>query len=117
VKPPLDAEYILYMAEPELCEASIAWYEKEATAEYPYQEARIQLGKMYELGYRVEKDLWKAIEWYTLAAQDGYVEAQYYLGELYAEIGEAEQALRWWVLAGKKGHEGARGRILNRNRS
>ena len=117
VKPPLDAEYILYMAEPELCEAPLEWYVKEAIAKYPYQEARIQLGKMYELGYGVEKNLQKALEWYTLAAKDGYVEAQYYLGELYAEQGEKEQAVRWWALAGKKGHGGARGRILTRNRS
>ena len=41
------------------------------------------LGLMYEKGVGVEKDVTKAVEWYTKAARRGFADAQFRLGRLY----------------------------------
>ncbi len=47
-------------------------------------EAQYSLGVMYAEGYKdIQPDILKAIEWYTLSANQGYVNAQYNLGLLY----------------------------------
>ena len=39
-------------------------------------KARLMLGKCYDFGYGVKRDLKEAVRWYTLAAEAGDVDAQ-----------------------------------------
>ncbi|CAI3960410.1 unnamed protein product, partial [Commensalibacter communis] len=44
------------------------------------------LGKLYEQNHsNVSQDYVKAVEWYTKAANQGLIEAQYSLGKLYEQ--------------------------------
>ena len=38
---------------------------------------------MYDKGHGVRQDYYKAVEWYTNAAHQGFAEAQYNLGAMY----------------------------------
>ncbi len=67
---------------------------------------------MYAEGQGVQKDCEVALEWYFLAAEQEYAEAQYNLGMMYAE-GQGVQknyvlAHMWLNLADSKGHKDAR---------
>ncbi|MFG4619184.1 tetratricopeptide repeat protein, partial [Acinetobacter baumannii] len=56
----------------------------QSKAEKGDSEAQYNLGVMYAEGYKdIQADILKAIEWYTLSANQGYVNAQYNLGLLY----------------------------------
>ena len=62
---------------------------------------------MYYKGRGVPKDLKKAVYWLRKAADRGYAEAQYKLGELYAKGEDWKQAEFWYRKAAKQGHEKA----------
>ncbi len=85
------------------------WYKVKAERGLP--EAQYQLGKIYEVGLEVKKDLSQAVHWFGLAAEQGHVEAQYYLGVWYANGIAVTQnetlASRYLAAAAKKGHEKA----------
>ena len=65
------------------------------------------LGIMYEKGVGVEKDISKAIDWYTKAANKGMAEAQYRLGRLYyfgKEVKrDPKKAAEWFDKAAQQG--------------
>lgn len=72
-------------------------------------EAQITMAILYENGIGVLKDIEKAIDWYTKAAQEGLVEAQFLLGQLYDNycyINEnyKKKASKLTEKAAKKGH-------------
>ncbi len=60
---------------------NIAFLQREANA--GNLEAQYQLGRMYDVGDKLERDPQKAITWYTSAANQGYDEAQYRLALIY----------------------------------
>lgn len=66
---------------------------------------------MYDNGYGVPQDDKTAVKWYTLAAEQGYAEAQFGLGLRYA-YGEGVlqdniYAHMWWNIAASLGNEKA----------
>ena len=79
--------------------------------------AQFCLGFMYKHGKGVKPDPKKAIEWYTKAAEQGYVPAQNDLGVMYERIGEQalllgddsemsnfKEAAKWFSAAGAQGN-------------
>lgn len=68
--------------------------------------AQTQLGIEYMKGEAVEKDMAKAIEWWTKAAEQGYTEAQYKLGVChqfgYGVKRSNERARHWYEQAAKQ---------------
>lgn len=74
-------------------------------------DAQCYLGRLYELGHGVQKDIKKAINLYREAAAKGNRVAQYYLGTCY-EVGrgvpwDIDQAIRHYELAADNGLENA----------
>jgi hypothetical protein len=66
---------------------------------------------MYDNGEGVPENDAEAVKWYRLAAEQGYVVAQFNLGFMYAN-GEgvaknAVQAFKWWNLAAAQGDKQA----------
>jgi len=72
-------------------------------------EAKSKLGQYYEYGHPVKKSLAEAVNWYTLAAEQGHSEAQYNLGMWYANgifvMQDEELAGRYLTSAAKNGHK------------
>ncbi len=79
-------------------------------AEKGYPAAQGILGMKYYLGDGVRKSTAKGISWLKKAAEQGQVEAQKQLGEIYSEIDEAESQ-KWFRLAGAAGDPWAKTRI------
>lgn len=55
---------------------ALQWLRMAADSPFYITEARYDLGRMYELGMGVDKDLAKAISWYEKAAQQGHQKAK-----------------------------------------
>ncbi len=71
-------------------------------------KAVCKLGEMYLLGWRVEKDYVKAVEWLTTAARRGDVRAMYELGMMYrygrgGTERDAVKAIAWFTKAAEAG--------------
>ena len=71
--------------------------------------AQLRLCCMYHEGtHGLHKNTRLAVEWARAAAQGQHIEAQYWLGCLYAKGDGVEQdraeALRWYLRAAKNGH-------------
>lgn len=106
---------------------TLRWYKVKAERGLP--EAQYKLGKIYEIGLEIKKDLLQAAHWFGLAAEQGHVEAQYYLGIWYANgivVTQNETlASRYLAAAAKKGHKKASklieksldGNVLDNNES
>lgn len=59
-------------------------------------KAQTELGVMYEAGsIEVGKDFVQAARWYRRAAAQGYTDAQYWLGSMYAEGRGVPQDYQW----------------------
>lgn len=76
-----------------------------------------QLGRCYQDGRGVSKNLGRAVALYQQAAEQGQVEAQYQLAVLY-ELGHGveqdyAQAVHWYQQAANQDHEEARWKLLN----
>ena len=71
-------------------------------------EAQIQLGKFYEIGYGVNRDLAEAMKWYRKANEQGHPEAAFFIGVLYANgLGvkpNHEEAMKWFHIAAERGY-------------
>jgi TPR repeat protein len=72
-----------------------------------YQRAR-----KFEFGLDVEKDVDKAVIYYTKAARKGHVEAQFSLGVISATEEDLEDACYWWHKASENGHQQAQFNII-----
>ena len=92
-------------------------YEKSAlllreAADYGHMEAQYRLGILYYRGgFGVDRSRVRASKWFTKSAQQGYADAQYWLGYLY-ETGEGttqddKRALTWYKKAARQGHKKA----------
>lgn len=79
-------------------------------AEKGFSAAQGILGMKYYLGDGVRKSTTKGISWLKKAAEQGQVEAQKQLGEIYSEIDEAESQ-KWFRKAGANGDLWAKNRI------
>ena len=96
---------------------AFAWYERAANCDDlgSCLEAKIELGKCFESGYGVEKDLNKAYETYSDAADYGYCVAEYHVGLCYYfGIGvepSIETAYEYFERASDNGYELAKQRI------
>ena len=97
-------------------ETAIKWYTK--AGEQGHAGAQCYLGLCYESGEGVTKDMQKAVEWYTKAAEwymkaaeQGDAEAQYGLGWCYYYGKGVPQnhteAVKWYTKAAKQGHASA----------
>ena len=86
---------------------SVAFSLYSLAAEKSFPKALYELGVCYYYGNGVEKDLTKAVEWFTKAAEQGYVSAQYNLGYCY-ENGDGidkslTKAVEWYTKAANQG--------------
>jgi len=64
------------------------------------RDAQYEVGLMYANGLGTAKDLQKAIEWVSMAAQKGLAAAQYLLATRYAHgvaVPQDERAAMWWL--------------------
>ena len=68
-------------------------------------DAYCNLGMAYIHGHGVEVDKEKATYYFELAAMRGNVEARGILGYMEYRAGNAERAVKHWILAAKAGHE------------
>ncbi len=72
-------------------------------------DAQFNLALLYKLGAGIPKDLKQAVYWYTKAAEQGHVNAQYSLGSLYLDGDGQEvpkdfkQAVYWYTKAAEQG--------------
>ena len=68
--------------------------------------AQYLLGKDYTKGDRL--DYVEAFKWYSKAAEQGYVQAQFELGKCHEQgkgvRQDAEEALEWYSIAAEQGH-------------
>jgi hypothetical protein len=66
---------------------------------------------MYKFGEAVQRDLSRALAWYTKAAKTGYPPAQYHLGIMYLEgrgtEADRDKAREWLARAAANGFERA----------
>ena len=73
--------------------------------------SQFNLGKMYQQGLGISKDLQKAAKWYRLAAEQDHPEAQFNLGGMYYQglnfPKNYQKAAKWYRLAAKQGHASA----------
>ena len=71
------------------------------------RRAQRVLGSSYRWGWGVQKDLEKAVEWYTKAAEQGDVTAQYNLGICYfcgkGVDRDEKKAVEWYTKAAEQG--------------
>ncbi len=80
--------------------------------------AQHNLGTLYVVGKGVNQDYGKAVNWYRKAASQGFMDAQYALGLMYADgyvlspDGEAT-ARKWFQEAAAQGHEEASVRLAS----
>jgi TPR repeat protein len=85
--------------------AMAAWEPRAAQGD---PDAMTKVGQLYELGLGAKRDLDKAAEWYTKAAQLGFVVAQFNLANLYYDgrgvSRDKKQAARWYTAAAQGGH-------------
>lgn len=83
----------------------------KAAAELGYAEGQYMLGKCYDEGYGIEKDLQQAIFWFRKAAAQGYAPAQNKLGICYLS-GEgveknAQEGIKLYTKAAEQGNANA----------
>ena len=69
------------------------------------------VGDHYYYGDGITQNYAEAIKWYRLAAEQGYADAQYNLGLMYANGEDVPEdkvlAYMWWNLAAANGNDGA----------
>ena len=73
-------------------------------------DAQFSLGLLYKRGAGTIQDTKQAVYWYTKAAEQGHVQAQYELGSEYLFSGDDEvpqdykQSVYWYTKAAEQGH-------------
>lgn len=81
--------------------------------------AQWNLGLMYQKGAGVSFDVGKADKWYKLAAEQGYVNAEASLGDLYSVYSmgvsnNQEISVKWYRLAAEHGHAEAQSSLAHK---
>lgn len=80
-------------------------------------DAMYYVGRMYQAGWGVKKDLSTAMEWFEKAAKADQVDAQKEYGAALALGDGVEQdmqrGLKWLMIAAERGHDGARAYVTN----
>jgi TPR repeat protein len=92
---------------------AIRWFTEAAKQAYP--PAMEAMGVAYRDGRGVEKDQGQAERWLRQAAETKLSSAQFELGRLLSQSGNATEARRWLETAAQGGHPGAQfelGRLL-----
>jgi hypothetical protein len=77
--------------------------------------AQFFLGRCYEEGYGIGKDIYKVIYWYVKSAEQGCPSAQHNLGVIY-EVGEEidkdmDKAIYWYKKSAEQGHRVAQNNL------
>ena len=100
--------------------------ELQKLAEQGHDESQFMLGYILSRGQGVAKDVFKAKDWLERAAMANNPRAQYYLGELYGEMGKNdpraayERMAFWWGKSGSHPYwetaEGLDGRAVSKRR-
>ena len=73
-------------------------------------DAQFTLGLLNQRGVETLQDTKQAVYWYTKAAEQGHVQAQYELGSLYLFSGDDnvpqdyKQSVKWYTKAAEQGH-------------
>jgi len=84
----------------------------KAKAENGDMEARFDLAECYKNGKGISPSKFEAVKWYRLAAEQGHVKAQHYMGSCHWR-GEGsakksdEEAVKWYRLAANQGYADA----------
>jgi TPR repeat protein len=77
-----------------------------------------QIGHMYRFGEGVTKNAHTGIEWYTKAANQGHVEAQFNLAYTYQfedEVEDLQKAVNWFQKAAENDHRDAKEQVKQLN--
>ena len=77
-------------------------------------KAQFRLGCCYECGLGVEQDIFKALEWFTEAAEQGDAITQNYLGFIYqCSVDEQDHAMavEWYIKAAEQGYTEAQSNL------
>lgn len=82
-------------------EKAMECYMSLAKAGFP--SAQCTIGLKYRFGDGVEENLDEAIKWFKKSANQGHVDAQRNLGDIYAAIGKISEAERWYSKAAASG--------------
>ena len=80
---------------------------KAALEKVAVPETQCRIGNCYAEGKVVAKDMAEAVRWYRKAADQGYADAQCWLGKRFTNyyvIGEKQQAAMWYRKAAEQGH-------------
>lgn len=85
--------------EPKDYRKAVHWYMK--AAEQGYLDAQYLLIKEYS-SFLTNRDYEQLKQWLHVKAEEGIVQAKFYLGELYFQLSDYEQALYWYRLAGNQ---------------
>ena len=83
----------------------LEWYKKGAR--HGNTECEMMLGRLYEDGDGVKKDIPKAIEWFEKAAAKGHAAAQNGVGRCHYEKGRYEEAFKWHTKSAAQGYTNA----------
>lgn len=75
-------------------------------------EKLYKLGKKYEFGINTEKDLDKAVLYYTKSAIKENVKAQFALSVIAADGSDMDEAIYWWEKAAGNGHSQAKFNLI-----
>ena len=107
----------------QLCELADRLYDQEdyeeafilysKTAHEQHILSQFRLGDLYFNGLGVERNVDKAIEWHTRAADQNYNESQYALGYIYEHVGNHELSIKWYKIAAENGHPDAQYEMRN----
>ncbi len=79
-------------------------------------EAQFELGKIYQSGKGVPKDIVAAIDWCRKAADQGHVEAMHQIGVIYgyeASVKDEAKAVEWTQQAAEQGFAAAQLRLVS----
>lgn len=71
----------------------------------------VGLGRCFMEGAGVEEDSEEAVRWYSIAAEQGCLEAQEALGSYYYDEEDWDEAKKWYQIAAANGSEDAEGML------
>lgn len=84
---------------------ALYWFKKAAENSTPRKEACGEVGKLYQYGLGVAKDISIAMSWYKKGANMGDIYCMDYVGRIYRDSGDMNQALMWFRMGADAGNE------------